>query len=69
VGGNEIDRASARLLILAHREARTGRVFQSDEAQAAPRVLVGELAEGEVALQGWVDTDDPESVRRAIHEA
>lgn len=69
MSANEIDRASAGLLILAHREARAGGVFQSDEAQAALRVLMGELTEGEVVLQGRVDTDNPESVRRAILKA
>jgi hypothetical protein len=51
MGVNEIDRASAGLRILAHREARTEGVFQSDETQAALSVLVGELMEGEVTFQ------------------
>ena len=69
MGANEIDRASAGLLILAHREARPDGVFQSEEAQAALRVLMSELTEGEVRLQGQVDTTNPESVARAIREA
>jgi len=69
MGANEIDRASAGLLNLAYREARAEGLFQSAEARAALRVLVGDLTEGEVALQGQVYVDSPEAIGRAIREA